>query len=116
MQIFQFAELKHFQSEQRCQNNCVDLYERSQGKSARGGGGEGEEWAGAPAAAAAHYPFWQSPSCPLSFCPSASAAAPGVFHQVGIFRTRINFMAPLSQSVAFLLAGDMDVAFGPAPR
>lgn len=42
MQIFQFAELKHFQSEQRCQNNCVDLYERSQGKSARGGeGGRG---------------------------------------------------------------------------
>lgn len=51
MQIFQFAELKHFQSEQRCQNNCVDLYERSQGK------GEGEVYEGAPAAAAAHYPF-----------------------------------------------------------
>lgn len=104
MQIFQFAELKHFQSEQRCQNNCVDLYERSQGagrQAGRVGSGAGclllqllITLSGQPS------PCSQCPPPPLT----TSAGAPGVFHQVGIFRTRINFMAPLSQSVAFILA------------
>jgi len=102
MQIFQFAELKHFEgeSEQRCRNNCVDLYEENRG-------GRGENLA--PAAAFAHYPFWQPPCILTSLhsqilrCLVATATAPGsgpglgpgVLHQVGIFRTRINFMAPL---------------------